>query len=240
MTVPVEETPPATPEGVRRGRPPKGAAQLSRAVILDAAVAVADAEGVSAVSMRSVARQLGVDAKSLYNHVEGKDGLLDALAEHVLLGIRLPEPTGVLADDLRAIAVEFRRGALAHPGVAALVLTRQLASVAGLAPIEASLAVLLRAGIEPEEAVHLLRALLAAVVGTLLREVSAGAELGTEDPVSIARRHAVLASSGLPGLLVAAPHLVRCDHDREFDYTVELLVAAVNARLRERSDTCGR
>ena len=82
MTAPVEETPPATPEGVRRGRPPKGAAQLSRAAILDAAVAVADAEGVSAVSMRSVARLLGVDAKSLYNHVEGKYGLLDALAEH--------------------------------------------------------------------------------------------------------------------------------------------------------------
>ncbi|WP_440900627.1 TetR/AcrR family transcriptional regulator [Actinosynnema sp.] len=240
MSAPFVETPPATPAGARRGRPPKGAAQLSRAVILDAAVAVADAEGVSAVSMRSVARRLGVDAKSLYNHVEGKDGLLDALAEHVLLGIRLPEPTGVPEDDLRAIAVEFRRGALAHPGVAALVLTRQLSSMAGLAPIEAALSVLLRAGIEPEEAVHLLRALLAAVVGTLLREVSAGPELGTADPVGIARRRAVLASLGLPGLVAAAPHLARCDHDREFDYTVELLVRAVSARLSGPSSTCGR
>ncbi|NUT50476.1 MAG: TetR family transcriptional regulator, partial [Saccharothrix sp.] len=68
----------------RRGRPPKGESRLSREAIVQATLRVIDAEGVSAVSMRAVGRVLGVDAKSLYNHVDGKDGLLDAVAEHIL------------------------------------------------------------------------------------------------------------------------------------------------------------
>ncbi|MGW4488701.1 TetR/AcrR family transcriptional regulator [Amycolatopsis sp. NPDC004368] len=68
----------------RRGRPPKGESRLSRAAIVEATLRVLDAEGVPAVSMRAVGRVLGVDAKSLHHHVDGKDGLLDAVAENLL------------------------------------------------------------------------------------------------------------------------------------------------------------
>ncbi|GGN97307.1 hypothetical protein GCM10010112_89440 [Actinoplanes lobatus] len=71
---------------------------------------------------------------SLYHHLDGRDALLDAITESVLAGIDPPPPTGVFADDVRALAVAFRAVALRHPRCAPLVLTRQLGSFAGLRP----------------------------------------------------------------------------------------------------------
>lgn len=220
--------PPAPP---RRGRPPKAEAQLSRATIREAALAVIDTEGIAGVSMRSVSRVLGVDAKSLYHHVAGKDDLLDAVAEHIFEQLRIPAPTDSIEGDLRAMAHEFRRVTLKHPEAATLVLTRQLSSLAGLAPIAAILSVLHRAGNSPEQAVHLVRTLLATLVGTLLREVSAGPTFGTSDAAGMAERQRTLEDSGLPQVALAAPHLARFDRDREFEYTVDLLVQIVTSGL---------
>lgn len=215
----------------RRGRPRKGDARLSREAILTAALEVVDADGAAAVSMRTVAQRLGVDAKSLYHHIDGKEALLDAVAGHVLGGIDLPELTGQPEDDLRSIAQSFRKATRAHPQAAALVLTRQLPSIAALAPVEAVLSVLRKAGASPEEAVHLLRSLLAVVVGSLLREAGAGPAFGVTDEAGIAHRRAELERTELPAVVESAPHLARCDHEAEFSFAVELAVAATMQRL---------
>ncbi|MFB8280325.1 TetR/AcrR family transcriptional regulator [Nocardia colli] len=215
----------------RRGRPPKGAGQLTRAGIVDATLAVIDGEGVGAVGMRAVARVLGVDPKSLYNHVDGKDGLLDAVAEHLLGSIELPTRSGDLRADLRAIADAFRQRALLHPAAAALVLTRQLGSVEGLAPTQAVLEVLRAAGCNPEQAVHLLRTLLATLVGTLLREVNATPTYGTTDLPGITARRTTLEQSALPAVIEAAPYLARFDSQAEFDYAMDLALDALVARI---------
>ncbi|MFI6996398.1 TetR/AcrR family transcriptional regulator [Nocardia sp. NPDC050175] len=215
----------------RRGRPPKGAGQLSRAGIVEATLAVIGDEGVGAVGMRAVARVLGVDPKSLYNHVDGKDGLLDAVAEYLLGSIELPTRTGDLRADLRAIADAFRQRALLHPAAAALVLTRQLGSREGLAPTQAVLGVLLAAGCAPDQAVHLLRTMLATLVGTLLREVNAGPTYGTGDIPGIAARRESLAQSGLPAVVEAAPYLARFDSQAEFDFAMDLTLDALVARI---------
>jgi TetR/AcrR family tetracycline transcriptional repressor len=215
----------------RRGRPPKGESQLSRDAIVRATLRVIDEDGVTAVSMRAVGRVLGVDAKSLYNHVDGKDGLLDAVAEHLLGAIALPERVGNLRTDLKAIAYAFREPALAHPEAASLVLTRQLGSLEALAPVEAVLAVLRDAGCPAEESVRLLRVLVATIVGALLREVSAGPTFGTADVDGIARRRAVLAGSGLLAVADAADHLARFDGAVEYEFAVELALDALVARL---------
>ncbi|HEY1176373.1 MAG TPA: TetR/AcrR family transcriptional regulator C-terminal domain-containing protein [Phytomonospora sp.] len=229
-----------TPSRTRpRGRPPKGSAALTRAAILAAAVAVIDADGVEAVSMRAVAARLGVDAKSLYHHVDGKDGLLDAVAEHVLEGFTIPAPTGSLRDDLLALARDFRRDTLVHPRAAALVLTRQLDSPAALAPVEAVLATLRTAGIPPDESVHVLRSLLALLIGTLLREVDAGPTFGVGDTEGIDRRRDALERSGFPRLAEVAADLARCDHEREFEFALGLMVDAV-VRAAETRRSPGR
>ncbi|MEU6556372.1 TetR/AcrR family transcriptional regulator C-terminal domain-containing protein [Streptomyces sp. NPDC046915] len=215
----------------RRGRPPKGAPQLTRQAIVTATLKVIDIDGIDAVSMRSVARILGVDPKSLYNHVAGKDGLLDAVAEEILGSMHLPEPTGDLRDDLLAIGHAFRESALAHPQAAPLVLTRQLASLEGLAPVEAVLTVLRAAGCPPRDAVPILRTLVATLIGTLLREVHAGPTYGITDVAGIAQRRTTLEQSGLPRVAEAAADLARFDSDAEYQFTLNLAVDAVTARL---------
>ncbi|MFJ5172889.1 TetR/AcrR family transcriptional regulator [Streptomyces griseoviridis] len=220
---------PGTP--ARRGRPRKGASTLTREAIVEATLALIDDDGVEGVGMRTVARRLGVDAKSLYNYVDGKDDLLDAVAEHILIGLAFPEPTGSLDVDLRAVGRTFRANTLAHPRAGALILTRQLDSAAALYPTERLLSMLRAAGCRPAEAVRLLRTLLATVVGTLLREVTAGPTFGEVGPAGEGRRRADLESSGMPALVEAAPHLARFDHDEEFEYTLDLVVTAVTTRI---------
>jgi AcrR family transcriptional regulator len=71
----------------RRGRP----ARVSRAQVVDAAVALADADGLDAVSMRSVATSLGVAAMTLYSHVPGRTELVDAMIDRAYSDWGLPD-----------------------------------------------------------------------------------------------------------------------------------------------------
>jgi hypothetical protein len=89
------------------------------------------------------------------------------------------------------------------------------------------LTVLLDAGAPADEAVHLLRMLLATLIGTLLREVSAAPAFGDPD----GSRQSVLAGSGLPAVASLAPQLARFDRRAEFDYSVALAITAVLDRI---------
>lgn len=198
---------------------------------MQAALLELESGGPQSVSVRSVARRLDVDPKSLYNHVDGKDGLLDAVAEDFLATMTLPAPRGDLAADTRAFAHAFRRHALRHPRAASLVLTRQTRSPESLVPVDAALSVLLRAGFGPREAVRVLRTLLAALIGMVLREVEAGPTFGTSDADAIDRRRVVIEGAGLPCTDAAAADLARFDAEAEFAHGVDLLVTATLQRL---------
>jgi AcrR family transcriptional regulator len=90
--------------------------RLTRRAIVNAALAVADAEGLDAVSMRRVARELGVGTMSLYTHVRSKAELVGLMSEHVARDILIAEP---LPEDwrsaLRLIAERTRAVHLEHP-----------------------------------------------------------------------------------------------------------------------------
>src|ERR1700754_5304288 len=87
-----------------------------RAEIVAAAVRIADAEGVDAVSMRRLADELGVATMTPYTHVESKDELIDLMRDAVAAEMLLPEP---LPDDwrtaLRTIAHKTQDAFEAHP-----------------------------------------------------------------------------------------------------------------------------
>lgn len=222
----------------RRGRPPAGSSTLSRDAIVQAAVEVIDAEGIEAVSLRSVARRLGVDAKALYNHIESKEALLDAVAGQVLSRMVVPALAGDLRTDLMAIAHAFRIAALSsHREAAVLVLSRPVESLENLAPLEVTLAAFMGAGAEPEWAVHAVRTTLAYMTGTLLREASAGLTLGADDPEIAGPREATLVETGLPHVALAAPYLSRLDHAREFDFGIKILIDAFVRQLEQLSSS---
>ena len=111
----------ARPRSGGRGPQPS----LSVDAIVTAAVALADAEGVDAVSMRRIAAELGVGTMSLYRYVETKDDLLDLMADQVM-GEDGPgdQRTGEWRTDLRGIAVDYRRLMLRHPWVLPIAASR--------------------------------------------------------------------------------------------------------------------
>jgi AcrR family transcriptional regulator len=97
------------------GVPPKPARGLSRSDIVTAAVTVADAEGAAAVSMRRVARELGVGTMSLYWHVESKEELHQLMLQRVQGEASAPESSGDWRADLRSRAFAMRAALLRHP-----------------------------------------------------------------------------------------------------------------------------
>ncbi|MCA2214973.1 TetR/AcrR family transcriptional regulator [Jidongwangia harbinensis] len=218
-----------------RGRPPRGAPQLSIAAIAQAALAEIDDQGLAGLGVRSVARRLGVDPKSLYNHVDGKEGLLDAVTDHLLTTMRLPEPTGALETDIDRFARAFRAHALRHPQAAGLVMTRQTRSRASLVPLDVALSILVTAGCDHRHAVRLLRMIMAMLIGTILREADAAFTFAATTPAEIAHRIAALESSGLPTLTAAARHIARVDHDAEFDFVLAAAIRIVTDDLAGRA-----
>lgn len=170
--------------------------------VVDAASAIADAEGLEAVTLARVAAGLGVRAPSLYNHVDGRAGLLRALA---LRGVR--ELTAVLrdaavgrsgADALGATARAYRAYARAHPGLYA-------ASVAAPAPddaehqaaaaqsVEVLYAVLRGWQLAGDGAVHAARVFRSAIHGFVLLEANGGFAIPVDVDTSFERLVATLA-----------------------------------------------
>jgi len=96
-------------------RPGGRARGLTRADIVDIAVAVADAEGTAAVSMRRIAKDLQVGVMSLYWHVESKEELHQLMLETVQAEIEAQVPSGDWRADLAAYARNTRAAMHRHP-----------------------------------------------------------------------------------------------------------------------------
>jgi AcrR family transcriptional regulator len=89
-------------------------APLSRERILQAAIDLADAGGISSLTMRRLGQELGVEAMSLYNHVANKDDLLNGMLEQVLLQIAMPPEGNDWKAAIRATALSAHAILLRH------------------------------------------------------------------------------------------------------------------------------
>ena len=126
------------PERAAVGRP----AGHSRAEITAAALAIADGEGLDAVSMRRVAADLGTGAASLYRYVETREELLDLMTDAVGGDYQLPPPSGDWLADLVAFGEQSRAILRRHPWLPALIMARPVLGPNGLALLEHVLTVL--------------------------------------------------------------------------------------------------
>jgi AcrR family transcriptional regulator len=106
------------PEQPARGPRPS----FSRAQLTEAAIRIADAEGLEAISMRRVAAEIGSGTMSLYRYISTKDDLIDLIIDAVAVEYIPPgtEPTGDWRADLRALAVRSREAMHRHPWLAGL------------------------------------------------------------------------------------------------------------------------
>lgn len=130
---------------------PRRSPALGRPQIVDAAVALADAEGLEAVSMRRIAQRLGAGAMSLYRHVASKDELLELMVDAAFALHHPDRPSGDWQSDLRVIAHEIRAVVHRHPWLVLVFGARHRPGPNFLRHVEFSLAAV--SGIDPDFAV---------------------------------------------------------------------------------------
>ncbi|HEY1812120.1 MAG TPA: TetR/AcrR family transcriptional regulator [Kofleriaceae bacterium] len=150
-------------------RPPK---LLTRETIVLAAMRIADADGLSAVSLRNVAATLDAGPMRIYTHVATKEALLELMVDQVYaeMPARLPAPW---RRALRVMADHLRAGALAHPWFVELLGSRPFQGPHALAHLEAALAAV---AAEPafeniDDVLDAVRTTTAYVVGALWSEL---------------------------------------------------------------------
>lgn len=145
---------------------------LTRERALAAAVALADTEGIDAVTMRGLARDLGVEAMSLYYHVANKHDILDGMVDVVFSEVELPEPGAAWRPAMRDRALSIRAAIARHPWALALMESRTSPGAAMLAHHNAVLGCLREAGFSVEMAAHAFSLMDAYIFGFALQEVT--------------------------------------------------------------------
>jgi AcrR family transcriptional regulator len=219
-------------------RRPRGQTPLSRTRILEAALELADGDGIDALSMRRLAQQLGVDPMSLYNHVQDKDDLLDGIVDIVIGEI---EPSTDGADwmaSLRETILRARWTLLRHPWAPRVIESRRDASPSSLRYYDAILGILRRGGFTVEIAHHALHVLGSRALGfSQDLFVDSGRDEPPPDAAAIALRQLAAAHPNLGEMAMAVSHdggLGPCDDDTEFMFALELILEGLD-RLRRAS-----
>jgi AcrR family transcriptional regulator len=146
--------------------------RLTRAALVAAALRIADAEGLSALSMRRLGAELGVDATAAYRHLPNKKDLLDGVVEAVLDHADVEtDPSAPWQEQFRTVARAYRRAMLAHsPAVSRLVATTPMSSPASLRIVEHGAAVLAAAGVPLAESALAIQAVGQIASGAVLLE----------------------------------------------------------------------
>lgn len=192
---------------------------LTRERVLRAAIELADAEGVDALTMRRLGQALGVEAMSLYNHVASKDDILAAIVD-VLVG---EIPLGADERDWRAA---LRQQALAaralfarHPWAPRLITARSTMSPAIVSYMDAVIGAL-QAGALPPELVHNAMHVLGSRILGFTMELFDTSDLGPE----VAGILTQTTSTRYPHLTLALGSIRGHDDDVEFAFGLDLIL----------------
>ncbi|THV41109.1 TetR/AcrR family transcriptional regulator [Glycomyces buryatensis] len=211
------------PERAATGR----RAERSRAEITAAAITIADRGGLTAVSMRNVALELGTGAASLYRYVNGRDDLLDLMVDATATELRLEPPTGEQVRDLVAVAKQIHASMARHPWLPELMLTRPTLGPSAVAVLDHVLAVLADHPGDGQAKLEIF-ALLNAIVATFA--INEHATAGRPEHAVAYLRH-VAATGRRPRITALLNDLAASDHLPD-DRRVAALTAILTGLLR--------
>jgi AcrR family transcriptional regulator len=214
---------------------------LNRERVVRAAVDLADREGIEALSMRRLGQELGVEAMSLYNHVGGKEDLLDGMVDAILAEIEPAPETGPWKAAARNRILSARRTMLRHPWASAVIVSRTQASPVIMRYMDSMAGILRRGGFSVDLLHHGFHALGSRVLGFSqeLFDDSAGVPGGDE------MRQVMLAqmSSQYPHITEIVQQVMHddatvvgsgCDDQWEFEFALDLILDGLE-RLRRKS-----
>ena len=209
--------------------------RLSRERVVGAALAIADADGLGALTIRSLATELGVKPMSVYYHVAGKDDILAALVDVVFGEIELPVPGRDWRPEMERRADSARAVLARHRWAIGLLESRPDPGPANLRHHDTVLATLRAAGFSPELTAHAYALIDSYVYGFALQEASLPFE-GRESVGDVAGPIMERMASG------EYPHLAQMattyylqpgyDFGDEFRFGLDLILDGLEAALR--------
>ncbi len=210
----------------RPGRP----ARLSRDAILAAALAIADEQGIEAVTMRAIGQRLDSEAMSLYRHVRDKEDLLDGLIDMVFGEIEIPATDDWKAA-MRGRAISARQVLARHRWAVALMESRLHPGPANLRHHDDVVRILDGAGLSAAEATHAGNLLDSFIFGFVVQEHAL--------PFSTADEFAQVGDDLIAAIPDDYPHLKRVggellasgfDYGDEFEFGLDFILDALERR----------
>ena len=211
----------------------KQRAKLTRERVVTAALRIVDEDGLDAVSMRRVGRELGVEAMSLYHHVHDKEDLLMAIRERVLSEFVDPGTDGDWEMRVRRGARSWREVLRAHPNAIGLISAPKQFAITptALRPTETALRLLREVGLSEEDAVKAFCALGGFIVGFVMFEigVTRAPSFGDQPPTAQALM-ATFPTEDFPCFMTSLPYLMSGDIDKRFEYGLDLLIAGIRSK----------
>ena len=204
---------------------------LSRERVLGAALALVDAGGHEALSMRNLGKQLDVEAMSLYKHVANKEDILDGLVDIVFSEITVPSPGEVdWKGALRRRAISVRAALNRHRWAVGLMEGRLVPGPASLRHHDAVMGCLREAGFPFRAAVHALSVMDAYIYGFALQEKNLPFERPDQvSEVMEIQRRQVPDMDDYPYLVEVATEMAEAGYDyaTEFEFGLDLILDAL-------------
>ena len=220
--------------GENRHDAPDRNALTPRAVV-EGALSLADSEGLEALTIRRLAKKLGVTPMALYWHFRSKGELLDGMAARIFEEVDLSvDASATWQEQLTALLGSILGVLRAHPSTAILLSTRTASSEGSLRATEVALDILRRGGFSPAEATQIARHALSTVVNLVSGEPGVVAREESGEMID-ARRRARLFLESLPPeryprlVESAAPLSEGVDPDAYFAFGLDLLLAGIEA-----------
>jgi AcrR family transcriptional regulator len=209
---------------------------LTRERVVAEALTVISTDGAKALSMRALASRLGVVPGALYRHVRSKDQLHDLILDAVLAEVDCrTDPALPWTEQVAMLARRLRAVLESHPGIAALLKTRDPISPASLALAEAFLAPLHTAGLPGRQAALAFRLIYDYTLGFALADPTSPAEQRLRDSAARQQLHAFLSSlpaSSFPTLAAHGTHAWADDRDQRFTSGLDTLIRGLQAAQR--------
>jgi AcrR family transcriptional regulator len=220
--------PPDTGESSRRA--------LTRERVVAEALAVINTDGAQALSMRALAGRLGVVPGALYRHVRSKEQLYDLILDAVLAEVDCrTDPALPWTAQVATLAHRLRTVLENHPGVAALLKTRDPLSPASLALAEAFLAPLHAAGLPGRQAALAFRVIYDYTLGFALADPTSPAEQRLRDSATRQQVHAflrALPAGRFPTVAVLGQYAWAGDRDQRFASGLDTLIRGLQTAQR--------
>ncbi len=211
---------------------------LSRDRVLRAAVELSDREGIDALSMRRLGQELGVEAMSLYNHVAGKEDLLDGMVDVVVGEVDPPSDAGPWQAAVRARILSARRTMLRHPWASAVIVGRRQASPVVMGYMDSMAGILLRGGFSVDLLHHGFHALGSRVLGFSQELFDDSSDLAAGDEMqAVMLQQLAAAYPNITAIVQQVQHDEAsvvgsgCDDQAEFEFALDLQLDGLE-RLR--------